>query len=152
MTHATIPRMVWPSTKGTTNGPSWSHSIWKVKLLQSMFGGWPTGASSRPTHMLLPMIGKIVQGLLMKAPAKMATRFKRNAHAQKRAVRAWSPYVGVKEMNAPTANASAVRRGGSPRWRMWRHFSFRVGYEIIRVGARTPWRARGARERRRRCG
>src|SRR5437879_2788066 len=68
--------------------------------------------------MVLPRIGRTVQGLLTREPASMATTFSRNAQAQRNTLIVCRPYVGEKAMNTPIANASAVRRGESPRWRI----------------------------------
>src|SRR5207247_3842386 len=110
--------MIWAKTKGSRYGlnccqsiKNWSQSILDEKSFQSISGGAPTGTTSNPTPMLLPMIGKIVHGLLVNAPASTATRLNRNAQAQNSAVRVWSPYVGVNAMKVPTEKASAVRWG-----------------------------------------
>src|SRR2546427_223558 len=87
--------MIWPKTKGSRYGlnccqsiKNWSQSILDANSFQSISGGAPTGTTSNPTPMLLPMIGKNVHGLLVNAPASTATRLNRNAQAQNSAVRA----------------------------------------------------------------
>src|SRR5438093_13772732 len=107
--------MIWPKTKGRRYGlnccqsiKNWSQSILDAKSFQSISGGAPTGTTSNPTPMLLPMIGKIVHGLLVNAPASTATRLNRNAQAHKSAVRVLSPYLGVYALKVPAASASAV--------------------------------------------
>src|SRR6266581_3274843 len=68
--------------------------------------------------MVLARIGRTVQGLLTREPASMATTFSRNAQAKRNTLMVCRPYTGEKAIKTPIANASAVRRGESPRCRI----------------------------------
>ena len=85
----------------------------------------------KPVHMVAPRMGTVVQGLLIKLPSNNAAKFRRKAHAQNRADRVCSPYVGLNAINTPIANASAVRFGVSWRCRTSNAFDRIVSSDII---------------------
>ena len=88
-----------------------------MRLSHEKFGVSGIPSIRKPVHIVPPKMGTVVQGLLTKFPSSKAAKFKRKAHAQNRAERVCSPYVGLNAINTPIAKASAVRFGVSWRCR-----------------------------------
>src|SRR5579884_607584 len=114
MTEKTNPSNVDPRTNGKRYDLSWAAIFAKVTFSKLIGGIWRALQQiSRPNQVEERVIGVMVQGLLTKAPTRMATRFRRKSQAERIAKIKCKPRRGEKAMKTPMAKASAVRCGVS---------------------------------------